>query len=289
MPLTIFSLPTFEVWWPDTSESVLELLSDAPLVTVRGCPDHIAAQLEPYSFRYKVALTLLFDLTLPAAELWKGMRRKSCRQDINKALKGDPAIIVNDDQEAVFRLINDHIERKRFRPRLRRAEWDRVLAHGDVFSIRCRGTLVAAHAVLVDPGVRARATIGGELDPRDSRFSSLIGPMNRLLHWHEMNFYKHQGIRTYDFGGLVLDPASPMYDISRFKLAFGGEPQAENVLHLWRGVTGRRVLRELAARNASRQMLNTIVQSGARFKRSVCFPRRINSLPTRAAGTAWPS
>jgi len=235
-------------------------------VTVRWCPDDIAAPLEQYSSRRKAAFTLLFDLTVATDELWRGLRRKSCRQDINKALKHEPEIIVNEDTESVFHLINDHIRRKGYRAPLRRAEWDRIRSHGDVFSIRCRGTLVAAHAVLVDGAARARATVGGEVDRMDERFPSITGPMNRLLHWHEMNYYKHQGVRHYDFGGLVLDETSPLYEISRFKLSFGGEPVAENVLQLWRGATGRRVLRELAARDGTRRMLHSVVSAGGRFK-----------------------
>jgi hypothetical protein len=57
-----------------------------------------------------------------------------------------------------------------------------------------------------------------------------------------------------------------MYDISRFKLAFGGELVAENVLQLWRGALGRRVMRQLAARNVTRQMFHSVVQVGARFR-----------------------
>jgi hypothetical protein len=263
---SVFSLPSFEVWWPDEPDSVLALLRHCPLVTVYSCPDDIAVSLERYAFRRKSVFTLLFDLTVPTVELWKGLRRKACRQDINKALKRGPDIVVNGDTDAVFALINNHIQRKRYRPPLRRAEWDRILSHGDVFSIWCEGVLIAAHAVLVDSPVRARATIGGEIDPLDERFPGLIGPMNRLMHWHEMNYYKHRGVHYYDLGGLVLDQASPMYDISRFKLSFGGELVAESVLQLWRGPTGRRVMRQLAARDGTRRVLHSVVQVGGRFR-----------------------
>ena len=266
IPSSVFLLPSLEVWWPDGPESVLALLTQCPLVTVHGCPDDTAAALEEHSFRRKSTCTLLFDLTVPTAELWRGLRRKSCRQDINKALRRAPDIVVNADTDAVFRLINQHIRRKGYRAALSRPEWDRILSHGDVFSIWCEGILIAAHAVLVDWPTRARATIGGEIEPTDPRFLGMIGPMNRLLHWHEMNHYKHHGVHHYDFGGLVLDHASPFYDITRFKLSFGGEPVSENVLQLWRGATGRRLLRELAARDGARQAFHSLVQAGGRFR-----------------------
>ena len=117
IPRQVLSLPSFEVWWPDEIDNVLALLAACPLVTVHGCPDDTAASLEKYSFRRKSTFTLLFDLTLPTVDLWKGLRRKSCRQDINKALKCAPDIVVNSDTDAVFHLINDHIRRKRYRRR----------------------------------------------------------------------------------------------------------------------------------------------------------------------------
>lgn len=265
IPRNVFSLPSLEVWWPDDPGSVISLLGRCPLVIVHGCADDVAASLEEYSFRRKSTFTLLFDLSVPAAELWKGLKRKSCRQDINRALKQGPEIGVNEYPDEVFRLINDHIRRKGYRRALRRTEWDGILSHGDVFSIRCDGVLVAAHAVLVDWPARARATIGGELDPKDSRFPAMTGPMNRLLHWHEMNYYKDCGVRHYDFGGVVLDEASPLFNISKFKLSFGGETVAENVLQLWHGDRARAVVRQLAAWGVTRQIFHSAVQVGGRF------------------------
>jgi len=266
IPRNVFSLPSVEVWWPDDPGSVIALLGRCPLVTVHGCADDVAASLEEYSFRRKSTFTLLFDLSLPTVELWKGLKRKSCRQDINRALKLRPDIVVNEYADDAFRLINDHIRRKGYRGALRRSEWDGILSHGDVFSIRCDGVLIAAHAVLVDRPARARATIGGELDPTDSRALGMTGPMNRLLHWHEMNYYKDRGVRRYDFGGVVVDEASPMYNITKFKLSFGGETVAENVLQLWHGDRARAVIRQLAAWGVTRQIFHSAVQVGGRFR-----------------------
>jgi hypothetical protein len=209
---------------------------------------------------------MLVDLSRSKEEMWAGLKRKSCRADIKKAAKQDPEIILNDQTDAAFRLVNDHIARKRYRSALRQGEWERVLSHGDLFSIRWQERLICTHAVLVDPTGRVRLIMAAEVKPLDEAVRGMVGPMNRLLHWHELNYYKDRGCRYYDFGGLILDESSPAYNVSRFKLSFGGEPIVENVMQLWRGPAARRVLRELAGRDGARGALKAFVQAGARLQ-----------------------
>src|SRR5207237_4945562 len=128
----------------------------------------------------------------------------------------------------------------------------------DVFTSAEGGNLISAHGVMVDSAGRVRLTMSGEVDPGEGRYRGIVGPMNRLLHWHEMQYYKERGIRHYDFGGLVVDEASPAYEISRFKLSFGGEPAVENVLRLWRGAASRRLLRRLAGPDGTRRVLHPL-------------------------------
>ena len=206
------------------------------------------------------------DLSQSTDELWAGLKRKSCRVEIKKAAKHNPDIGVNEDTEYCVNLINSHIARKKYRSPMRRAEWARILSHGDVFSVRWEERLISTHALLVDPMGRVRLIAAAVLDPRDERVRGMVGPMNRLLHWHEMNYYKNRGIGCYDFGGLVLDERSPAHNISRFKLSFGGEPVVENVVQLWRGAAARAVLRGLAAPEGTRRILKAVVQAGGRLR-----------------------
>jgi len=266
-PLTGVARRGLDVWWPASADDVLPLLEEAPLVRVRACSVEVAEALSRYSFRDKPTWTLLFDRLRPKEELWSEMKRKSCRQDITKASRRQTVILRNEETERSFCLVNEHIARKGYRGPLSRQEWEGVLAHGDVFSLWVDDLPVTTHALLVDSSsLRVRTVFGGEVDPGLPTLGGLVGAFNRALHWHEMNHYKHHGVHHYDFGGLVLDQASPFYDITRFKLSFGGEPVSENVLQLWRGATGRRLLRELAARDGARQAFHSLVQVGGQFR-----------------------
>lgn len=58
---------------------------------------------------------------------------------------------------------------------------------------------------------------------RDEKdMATLIGRMNRYLHWMDFKYFKGMGIREYDWGGInsIDEPNS----IAQFKMAFGGTP-----------------------------------------------------------------
>lgn len=56
----------------------------------------------------------------------------------------------------------------------------------------------------------------------EKEMASLIGRMNRFLHWEDFKFFKEHGIVEYDWGGInsIEEPNS----IAQFKMAFGGAP-----------------------------------------------------------------
>jgi hypothetical protein len=62
------------------------------------------------------------------------------------------------------------------------------------------------------------------LDTYPARERSAIGRANRLLHWHDMLFFKNQEVSTYDFGGWYEKKEDPArLNINKFKESFGGE------------------------------------------------------------------
>lgn len=52
---------------------------------------------------------------------------------------------------------------------------------------------------------------------------SLVGYASRRLIWESICDAQDMGLRLYDFGGIVLDEQDPLYGVTRFKKAFGGE------------------------------------------------------------------
>jgi len=224
-------LNSLQAWWPVCPEGVYPLLSEAPVVTVMQCTEEVAGPLTAFAFRRKPFCTLFLDLSRPESELWHGIQSRT-RHYIKQASKTDYRVLVNQDTEKAFRLTNEFIRRSRFRPPLSMEEWSQIKEHGDVFLLEHGGGVLAATVVLVDHPTRARMLLGATADRSDARYHQLVGPFNKFLTWHICTYYKAKGIRWYDFGGVDLDPTSPLYSISQFKLAFGGRPVSEYILRL---------------------------------------------------------
>jgi lipid II:glycine glycyltransferase (peptidoglycan interpeptide bridge formation enzyme) len=214
----------------------------------------LARELRPWVFRARPFQTPLIDLARTEEQLWQKLDRESCRPRIRKAQRLGCAISLNEEVEAARVLINDSIRRLRYRTELGEAEWQALLPQHDIFLCKCQGIPLAAHVILRDPPGRARLLMSGIADRNDERFRSVVGPCNRLLHWHELQHYKAKGFRLYDFGGIELDRSlfEPNPD---FKLSFGGEVVAEPMLYLAKNPALRAVLRGIsAARRAVRKL-----------------------------------
>jgi hypothetical protein len=223
-----------QLWYPSSPEAVLPFLAQAPVVTVMQCEDAVAESLARYAFRRRRFDTMLMDLSLSEEELWARLDG-TCRRQIRKARRMDCSVSVNpgpEEREGAFRLVNQHISQRQFRRPMSPAEWARLLECRDLFVVRLAGRLVAARVVLVDPPLRARFLVSATIDRKEEPDRHLTGPLNRYLHWFEFNYYKGQGVRYYDLAGVILDRASPLYSISRFKLSFGGQVIKENVIRL---------------------------------------------------------
>jgi hypothetical protein len=82
------------------------------------------------------------------------------------------------------------------------------------------GNPVCWHMYVLDKPITRVWFGGSDLE----RAKSDRGYANTLLHWEGMLHFKEKGYGMYDWGGAVLDPESPVYSITRFKLSFGCEP-----------------------------------------------------------------
>jgi len=222
----------WQIWWPDTPEHVSPLLSQSAVVTVNQCSDQVASALEPYAFRSRPFHTLLIDLTLPEKALWSGFDPRSCRQPIRRVQEIGCSVSVNEDGPGAFELINRFIQQLNYTRPVSTGAWHRYLEHGDVFTARHEGRILAAHLVLVDPPFRARLLMGATARLERGVQRTLMGGVNRYLHWFEFNYYRAKGIPCYDFGGVELDQQSPLYSISKFKLSFGGETVRQHIVRL---------------------------------------------------------
>ncbi|MCX6924418.1 MAG: peptidoglycan bridge formation glycyltransferase FemA/FemB family protein [Verrucomicrobia bacterium] len=220
------------VWWPRSVQDIRPFLDQAAIVILWQCPAAMMPELRPWIFRCRPFQTPLIDLALTEEALWQGLEAKSCRYEVRKAQKMEFVVSRNEETEAARKLINDSIRRLRYRAEVGEEEWEATLPSHDIFLCRWQGIPLAAHTILRDHPGRARLLLSGGVDRSDERFRSAVGPANRLLHWHEMLYYKAEGFRFYDFGGCDPNPESSHYSITQFKLSFGGETVEEPIVYL---------------------------------------------------------
>ncbi len=220
------------VWWPRSVQEVAAFLNEAPIVILWQCPAAMVPEIRPWIFRCQPFQTPLLDLARTEEELWQGLEAKSCRYEIRKAQKLECLVSSNEDCETARRLINDSIRRLRYRAELGEAQWQDLLPGHDIFLCRWQGMPLVAHVLLRDHPGRARLLLSGGVDRGDERFRNVVGPANRLLHWRELQYYKAEGYRYYDFGGCDVNKQSRHYRNTQFKLSFGGQVVEEPHVYL---------------------------------------------------------
>ena len=211
---------------------VASLLDRAPAVILWQTPKAVIEEVRPYIFCTRQFFTPLIDLSLPEDQLWQALEPKSCRYEIRKAQKMECTILRNEETDLAREFINASIRRLRYRAELGKAEWNALLSTHDVFLCKWQGSPVAAHLMLLDRPHRARLLLSGSADRSDPRLRNVVGPANRLLHWSELQAYKAEGMKFYDFGGCDMDKESPEYSITQFKLSFGATVVEEPMLFL---------------------------------------------------------
>ena len=239
-----------QLWWPESAAAVHPLLDRCSIVILWQCPKVMVEQLRPYADRIRPFWTPLVDLSLSEDQLWQRLDAKSCRYEIRKARKMDTTILHNEELESARLLINESIRRLSYRSELGPAQWQELFPLYEVFLCKWEGTPVAAHVILPDHPRRARLILSGTVDRDDPRYHNVVGPVNRLLHWAELEHYKAAGFRYYDFGGCDIDKSSPTYPVGEFKMSFGGEVVEEPMVFLAKNPLLRAALRTATAARA---------------------------------------
>jgi hypothetical protein len=154
------------------------------------------------------------------------MEAKSCRYEIRRADKlGDRLRMDRGGPRArgdFFRLYNDFVAWKGYAKPMTSRRLGEYLEVSDALVAYVDDVPLAAHLVGVDrsgPG-RVRLIFSASARFIDGEMGKLASPVNRWLHWQELQQYQSEGIATYDFGG-----GTNTSSIGRFKLSFGGVPE----------------------------------------------------------------
>ncbi len=105
-----------------------------------------------------------------------------------------------------------------------------------IAKVTLEGMPLVAHAYLVDrEESRARFLYGATVRLAEGVDANLVGRANRWAHWREMQEFRAQGLKTFDFGGYALNTTdSQKQGINQFKEAFGGRVVEESTYDsLW--------------------------------------------------------
>jgi hypothetical protein len=95
----------------------------------------------------------------------------------------------------------------------------------DVFLAYLDGNPLCGHVFLRDRSVgRVRMLYSASKRLDAGQNPRICSKLNRFLHWYELQLYKDEGFKTYDFGGISDDPRDGIAD---FKKSFGGEVRRE--------------------------------------------------------------
>ena len=77
----------------------------------------------------------------------------------------------------------------------------------------------------------------------EKEVATMIGMMNKALHWYDIKMFKNMGIRTYDWGG-IANPENPN-GIDSFKMGFAGKCIEYNNYIMGKDVIGKIIVKLL--------------------------------------------
>jgi hypothetical protein len=192
-------------------------------------------------------------LTKPVDEIWKGMDGNT-RSPIRFAEKlGSRVRLERNGESADVRFLKIYNSFARAKGEIARLS-GRVLSRynrsSDTFIAWLDDRPLCAHKVLLDYDLaRTRLLYSANRRFDDRETARACAALNRLLTWHEIQLYRQEGIRVYDFGGIRADMSD---GITRFKMSFGPEVVRENNYLCagtqWFGQVVQRIFENLSSR-----------------------------------------
>lgn len=165
--------------------------------------------------------TSFIDLTKDLAELWKEMDKSSCRWEIRKAEKQKEKIeiTVNQNPEVFLEIYNNFVKRKKHTSPLSKKRLNDYLKFSDFFLCYFVQEPVVGHLILKDEETKTvRLILSATFRLEGKEDAGATGSLNRYLHWYEFQYYKKQGFKFFDTGGVGSGKGGP----GGFKLSLGG-------------------------------------------------------------------
>jgi hypothetical protein len=173
-------------------------------------------------------LTSVIDLQQETEEIWNKMDRK-LRQKIKKATKENISWKINENFDEFYSISKNFVKQKNFAPRiglflgLELPTVKIMKQYGTLFTAELNGEILSGHLYLEDTeNILAWISTSKRLAV-DKETSKLINYANCLLHWQAINYAKTKSIKTFNWGGISLDPKNS--SINAYKLSYGGQTE----------------------------------------------------------------
>jgi lipid II:glycine glycyltransferase (peptidoglycan interpeptide bridge formation enzyme) len=219
MPLEIdkrkFIFKIKEIWFADYPYDVQNYSS----VKFLECKNKINRE----GFFCEEFTTLIIDLTQSLEDIWKNMDPKSCRYEINRAIKEGIKIWINKNYEEFYKINASFRKVKGLSDNL--LDVDFMKKYCTLFTSELNGEIVAGQLYLEDKN-NIRWLIGASKRLEvDSKKARLIGCANRLMIWEAIKYAKEKGIKEFDLGGYYTGKIKDEQKekINLFKKSFGGK------------------------------------------------------------------
>lgn len=217
-----------KVYFPDR-DAMLQIdrsMTSTDIVRVFAAPFSLEGL--PNLVKNQRSLTTHIDLSIGPERILAAMKRKSCRHEIRRAETMLSAVEIERNSPRALRdflpLYNSFARAKGPVPTLSKSQFDEYAIYGDVFVLYQQKQPLCCHLFLRDSEVNAvRLLYSGSRRFDNVEDAPRCGPLNRYLHWYEMQRYCAEGILTYDFGGM----RSLTHSTALFKLSFGGAVVSE--------------------------------------------------------------
>jgi lipid II:glycine glycyltransferase (peptidoglycan interpeptide bridge formation enzyme) len=172
--------------------------------------------------------TLFIDLGKSPEDLFSRFE-KNTKYEINRAKNKDGVLVetlnATKEKDAFYDFYNKFALTKNREP-IGTGEIDSLIAN-NMFTLRAasfEGERLIYHSYITVNN-RARLVQSASLfrASDNSAFRALTGSANRLLHWDDILYFKGQGYKIYDLGGVTPDKSNREGQaITRFKECFGG-------------------------------------------------------------------
>jgi hypothetical protein len=175
--------------------------------------------------------TVVIDLTPPEETLWNGVEAKT-RKVIRQAEREGAGMRVttslSQEDWNGFRAAYDRLQNRRKKVEALGIGLIHELIETDRFVMTvcadAEGNILSWHCYVRCGGhARLHETVS-TIDPeRGTQWNNTVGRAHRLHHWRDMLFFKAEGVRSYDLGGVYRGTQDQeQMGIARFKTSFGG-------------------------------------------------------------------